>query len=171
VSNTIYALRFVVHNEGEANNGSVRLASTLSPIYSFVTLEFDADFSVVFGPEFTATGLIVHATLGLPTFVAEYQDFVLAVRDSLRSIQVDLRYIVSYTVLPGSIVVGLVGTHGAIAQIERSASEDLISLTYQGTTFKLLKQRTTSTVITTTDLDDSSRGLVIFNIILLFSMI
>jgi hypothetical protein len=81
--------------------------------------------------------------------IAEYQGFVISIRDSMTAIQVDLRHLSSYTIVPGSIIVGIVGTSTAISIIAAKAAAYNITLTYQGVTYYLLRRTTTTPVVIT----------------------
>ena len=85
---------------------------------------------------------------------------MIAVRDSLIALSVDLRQISSYSVLPGSIVVGLVGSGSVIAQIVSLAAADKIAVTYEGVVYRLLKR--TSTTLKPTGDSQASSGLCVF---------
>ncbi len=80
---------------------------------------------------------------------AELQEFTVAMQDSLRGLGLDLRQITSYTVVPGSIVVGFVGSSAAIALIEGHAAADRITVTYLGITYRLLRRTTTTEAVST----------------------
>jgi hypothetical protein len=54
---TLYGLRLVTANAAGSSNGSVLLTTTLSSTQAFITLEFDANFTEVFGAQFSAQGL------------------------------------------------------------------------------------------------------------------
>jgi hypothetical protein len=97
--------------------------------------------------------------------IAENQAFVLALRDSLRLLSVDMRQIFSYTVIPGSIVVGLIGSGATIGHVSALAQEDKITVTYEGVVYRLLRRTTTTTGLTTESSGKASSCLFKYSIL------